>query len=90
MKNTYKETRTISASNLRSLCIRKDWYTRGGNDEYEHLLLDLAEGKENLTTDDIIQIAEDIAAHSNLPDDYDIECIAWEVNRACNISFIKS
>lgn len=87
MKNIYKEIRTLSASNLRALCIRKDWYTRGSNDEYEHLLLDLAERKKNLTTDDIILIAEDIAAHSNISDDYDIECIAWEVNRSCNVSF---
>lgn len=87
MKNIYKEIRTLSASNLRALCIRKDWYTRGSNDEYEHLLLDLAERKKNLTTDDIILIAEDITAHSNISDDYDIECIAWEVNRSCNVSF---
>lgn len=89
MKNTYKEIRILSASNLRSLCIRKDWYTGGNNDEYDHLLIDLAERKENLTTDDIIQIAEDIAAHSDLPDGYDIEAVAWEVNRACNVSFEK-
>ena len=38
----YKEIRTISAYSLRALCIRHDWYTIGDNDEYEHLLYDLA------------------------------------------------
>lgn len=87
--NSYKEIRTLSAMNLRALCIRQNWYTGGDNAEYEHLLYDLAAGKANLTTENIIEIAEDIAAHSDLSDGYDIEGIAWEVNRACNVSFEK-
>ena len=34
-----------------------------------------------------IEIAADIAEHSVLRDGYDIEGIAWEVNRACNVAF---
>lgn len=83
----YKEIRTISAYSLRALCIRHDWYTNGDNDEYEHLLYDLAGGRPHLTTEDIIAIAVDIASHSDLRDGYDIEGIAWEVNRASNVSF---
>ena len=64
--NKYKETRRLSASSLRALCVREDWYTRGDNDEYDHLLLDLAGNKPHLNTGDIIAIAEDIAAHSKL------------------------
>lgn len=87
--NNYKEIRRLSAMSLRALCIRQNWYTGGDNAEYEHLLYDLAAGKANLSTEDIIEIAEDIAAHSDLSDGYDIEGIAWEVNRACNVSFEK-
>jgi hypothetical protein len=87
--NRYKEVRTLTATNLRALCIRQNWYTGGDNAEYEHLLFDLAANKSTLTTEDIIKIAEDIAAHSTLSDGYDIEGIAWEVNRACNVSFQK-
>ena len=90
--NRYKEIRTLTAYNLRALCIRQNWYTRGDNAEYEHLLYDLAGGKPHLTTEDIIEIAEDIAAHS-APSDFrecfDIGGIAWEVNRACNVSFME-
>ena len=46
----YKEIRKISASSLRTLCIRQDWYTAGDNDEYGHLLFNLAGDKENLST----------------------------------------
>ena len=83
----YKEIRTLTANNLRELCIRQNWYTCGDNAEYEHLLYDLAASKPHLTTEDIIEIAEDIAAHSNLQDGYDVAGIAWEVNRSCNVSF---
>ncbi len=85
--SSYKEIRTLTAYSLRSLCIRQNWYTRGDNAAYEHLLFDLADSKPHLTTEAIIEIAEDIAAHSNLQDGYDIAGIAWEVNRASNISF---
>jgi len=87
--SNYTEIRHLSAHSLRALCIRQNWYTGGDNAEYEHLLYDLADSKPHLTTEDIIEIAEDIAAHSTLRDGYDIEGIAWEVNRACNVSFEK-
>lgn len=87
--NRYIEIRHLTAYDLRGLCIRQNWYTGGGNAEYEHLLYDLADSKPHLTTEDIIEIAEDIAAHSTLRDGYNIEGIAWEVNRICNVSFEK-
>ena len=83
----YKEIRTLTAYSLRALCIQQNWYTNGGNNDYEHLLYDLADSKPHLTTQDIIEIAADIAEHSVLRDGYDIEGIAWEVNRACNVAF---
>ena len=87
--NRYIEIRHLTAYDLRGLCIRQNWYTGGDNAEYEHLLYDLAGGKPHLTTEDIIEIAEDIVAHSTLRDGYNIEGIAWEVNRICNVSFEK-
>ena len=83
----YRETRKLSAHELRALCIRKNWYTKGDNDEYQHLLLDLAENKENLETADIIAIAEDIVNHSELEPGYDLESVAFEVVRQANTFF---
>ena len=86
----YKEIRKINASSLRQLCIDRDWYTAGDNDEYEHLLFDLANNKENLNTADIIEIAADIMEHSALDDGYTIESIAFEVARIANVFFEES
>ena len=83
----YIETRRLTASDLRALCIERDWYTRGNNDEYDHLLTDLASDKPNLSTGDIIAIAEDIAAHSRLEDGEDVPAIAFEVARTCSVTF---
>lgn len=87
MGSKYKEIRRLEASALRALCIRKDWYTRGDNDEYGHLLLDLAGNKPHLDTGGIIAIAEDIAAHSDLEEGCTIGDIAFEVARACYVTF---
>lgn len=62
----YKEIRKISAASLRNLCIEKDWYTKGDSDDYKHLLFVMADHKENITTDDIVEIAQDIVEHSDL------------------------
>ena len=83
----YKEIRKISASSLRSLCIHQNWYTAGDNDEYNHLLHDLAGNKENLSTTDIIEIAADIMDHSDMGVDYTIESVAFEVASIANVFF---
>ena len=68
----YKEIRKIHASALRQLCIDHDWYTAGDNEEYGHLLFDLA---------------ADIMEHSELDDDCTIESVAFEVARIANVFF---
>ena len=83
----YKEIRVIRASSLRALCVRQNWYTAGDNDEYGHLLLDLAGSKENLSTADIMEIAADIMEHSDLDDDCTIESVAFEVARIAYVFF---
>lgn len=85
----YKEIRRISASNLRALCVRQDWYTAGDNDEYGHLLYDLAQNKENLSTADVMEIAADIMDHSELDDDRTIESVAFEVARIAFVFFVE-
>lgn len=86
----YKEKRTLSAENLRNLCIKNHWYTKGNCEEYEHLLYDLAENKRHLATNDIIEIAEDIIAHSEIDcTSEDITTVAYLVNRACEVLFYE-
>lgn len=60
----YKEVRVLGRETLRMLCIERRWYTKGTNEEYETVLK--MASKDNITTDDIVEIATDIVEHSNL------------------------
>lgn len=62
MKYGYKEVRKLGSMELRALCIKENWYTGGANEEYAELL-DKA-NRENITTDDIVEMATDIYSHS--------------------------
>ena len=77
----YREVRRISAEDLQRLCIEKRWYTCGSGKEYMHLLCDLADDKENITTDDIVEIAKDIMEHSCMTDGEEITSVCFEVAR---------
>ena len=74
MKYGYKEIRKISAEALRNLCVRRDWYTGGDCEEYDNLLFNLAENKENISTDDIVEIAQDIIDHSDTDQEFTSIC----------------
>ena len=86
----YKEIRTITVDRLRNLCIKNNWYTAGDCEDYDHLLLDLASNKDNLTTDDILAIAQDIMDHSDMHPDCTIADIAYEVNRIALTRFVDA
>lgn len=64
MKNTYRERRTISADKIIRICVSHEWYTMGTSEEYDQMLSS-ASSKENLTTEDIVEIATDILEHSD-------------------------
>ena len=88
MKKFY-ETRTLSASALRSLCIEHDWYTCGDNEEYEHLFSMLHNEygvPEEMTTDKLAEIAEDIMKHSEITD-YTITTVMFAIARKCTSYF---
>lgn len=89
MKYGYKEVRRITAGRLRTLCVEQDWYTGGDNDEYGHLLFDLAGYKENITTDDIVAIASDIIEHSDLGI-ADFERVAFKVANIATVFIIPA
>lgn len=67
MKYGYREVRKLNADDLRSLCIKECWYTRGSCVEYINLLKHV-DKIEDVTTDDIVEIASDIYSHSNIED----------------------
>jgi hypothetical protein len=57
----YTETRTLLRNDIREICICRNWYMLGTNEEYENMM-DLAAG--DITTETLAQIAQDIKDHS--------------------------
>lgn len=88
MKNGYTEERKMFADDLRRLCIRNNWFTRGNNDEY-NTFLNMAK-KENITTDDIVELAEQIIEHSNLAEGETMTNIMFELASICHSLFAKA
>lgn len=82
--NKIEERRKLYSGDLRILCIRKNWYTEGTNEEYE-LLLNIPNEHENIDTETIVDIAEDILAHSHT--EYDLPAICFEVAEICHSFF---
>lgn len=75
MRTIYVEVRKITSTALKVMCMEHDWYTLGTRAEYNNLLYNLGERKENITIDDIAEIAEDILEKS------DTECGILEIMR---------
>ena len=58
---------TINSEGVRNFCIHNNLYTRGDNMDYKELLNSIDE-IHNCTPQDIINIAKDIAEHSDPSD----------------------
>lgn len=79
-RNNFVEQRRISVDELRSLCIIHGWYTKGTCKEYDKLF-QMACSKNNLTTDDIEDIARNIIDHSaeDALDGYELEDVMYSI-----------
>ena len=79
MKYGYKEVRKIDMTAIRDLCIKKDWFTCGDMYAYDKLL-DYSYC-ENITTDELVEMAEQIKENSET--DYEITDIMFELATIC-------
>lgn len=79
-----EEFRTLHKDSLRALCIKHDWYTAGDNEAYGKLL-EHAHDLENVTTANIVDIAENIKVHSDT--EYDMPSICFEIAGICKSYF---
>ena len=85
----YTETRVLSTTKLRKLCIQHNWYTCGDNDEYAALFAKLHDEEGELvhiSTDKLVEIATDIYEHSEIKH-YSLEAVMGELASACLIFF---
>lgn len=88
MKHGYKEVRKLFADDLINLCVRNRWYTCGYNTVHYHFLYEFAERKENITTGDIVELAEDIMKSSDT--DLELTSICSEIAKTCKTFFVEA
>ena len=81
------ETRVVDPGKLRRLCIEKNWYTAGTAAEYEIFLAD-ARCIENVTTEDLVKMAEDILAHSE-QEGYTVKNICFYIAKFAAYSWFE-
>lgn len=89
MKYKYQEVRRITREALHKLCISEQWYNRNDNLDYYHMLDELAGGKQNITTDDIVAIVLDIIEHSDNLDSDDFESVAFKVANIATVHITR-
>lgn len=95
MKKTYIVHKCLDPMAVRGLCIQQHWYTRGTTLEYERMLQSLLDehhmSRDNVTDQDIIDLAQNIAEHSDLedlePETDPVPCIAFELARLVTTIF---
>lgn len=81
-----KETRMISMYDVRTECIKNNWYTNGDCEAYDNMLT-FVNSLEYATTDDLETIATDIKEHSTT--DYEIETIMFVLANDCCKTFFE-
>lgn len=95
MKKSYTVHKCLDPMAVRGLCIQQHWYTRGTTLEYERMLHSLLDehhmSRDNVTDQDIIDLAQDIAEHSDLddlePETDAVSCIAFKLARLVTTIF---
>ena len=86
----YTETRVMHSWDLRNLCIKRNWYTRGTNAEYSALFNMLSDSHSepvNMTTAKLAEVAADIMAHSDMNPDYEMTSVMYELAQICHTFF---
>lgn len=70
-------TQHLNSMSVYQMCRRENLYTRGTEEQYNHMLMDMipVEGIYNPTDMDIYNIAVDIAKHSHNSDSSELEFI---------------
>lgn len=87
------KTEHLNSMSIYQLCNRENLYTRGTNEQYYHMLMDMIglEGLCNPTDMDIYNIAVDIAKHSYINSDSSelefIENIMYLVGQCITMTF---
>ena len=86
MKYGYREVKKICADKIRGLCIAKNWYTNGTEEEYNELL-QYGFSNMDITTDELVEMATLIKEYSDT--DCEITSVMYELNAECCYSYFE-
>lgn len=89
-KYGYTEIRKIDEVKVRKLCILKNWFTNGTNEEYAELL-NYGFNEVLITSDELVEMATLIFEHSE-PEylrDYDYTSVMYELAQCCYSYFVE-
>ena len=81
-----KETRMLIGDEFKQLCIKNKWYTKGTKKDFTEMIK-YAESRFNVSSDDIIFIAENIKQYSDtrLP----VGVICTQIAKICHSLFLE-
>lgn len=85
-RRKFVEVRKICRDDLRNLCIRQQWYTKGDCRAYEKLL-DMCDEYNYLDNTRLYMMASDIIAHSNTENGETVTSVMFELVRLCVVTF---
>ena len=73
------EKQFLQSDAVRKVCIERNWYTKGTNEEYCHVfdMVRALRDRSIITADDLYPIAADICKHSNI--EYDVTGVMYEL-----------
>lgn len=63
-KYAYTETRRIEIGKLRAVCIKENWFDAGTNEEYASFF-EMARYMDNVTVDELVELATVICEHTS-------------------------
>lgn len=87
-----KEIRTLSAFDLRNLCIRQNWFTKATNPEYDRFLTRTRKRNGDyihMTADRLLTLALEVQQYSD-PETYEglgLEGIVYSLCKICHSCF---
>ncbi len=83
------EIRRMSKPRLRQLCIERNWFTRGTNDEYTRLFEMAGDYDTNIGAHTLYDMAAWIMGHSSddAMEDIEITDVMYELARICITTF---
>lgn len=86
-KYGYTELRKVEMTALRSLAIRKNWFTSATEEEYAQFLN--YANCDNITSDELVEMATLVLEYTPMDYAYEVTTIMFEIAEVCYTIFVE-